>query len=66
MDAKIIAAARGIQVIGVMLCVANGDGLTACQCFIDLALAKSKAQVRKLMIAAMGDWVGLRAFPPKA
>jgi len=49
-----------------MLCVANGDDLTACQCFIDLALAESKAQVRKLMIAAMGDWVGLKAFPPKA
>ena len=65
-DAKIIAAARGIQVTGVMLCVVNGNDLTACQCFIDLALAESKAQVRKLMIAAMGDWVGLKAFPPKA
>jgi hypothetical protein len=65
-DAKIIAAARGIQVTGVMLCVVNGNDLTACQCFIDLALAESKAQVRKLMIAAMSDWVGLKAFPPKA
>ena len=65
-DAKIIATARGIRVTGVMLCLANGTDVTLCQCFIDLALAESKARVRRLMIAAMGDWTRLKAFPPRA
>ena len=65
-DAKIFAAARGIQVTGIILCVASGYDLTRRECFIDLALAESKAQVRRLMIAAMGDWIAFKAFPPKA
>jgi hypothetical protein len=63
-DAKVVAAARGIQVTGVLLCVVNGDELTRCQCFIDLALAEAKTRVRKLLVAAMDDWIGLGGFRP--
>ena len=64
-DAKIVAAARGVQATGVLLCVMSGSDLTRCQCFIDLALAETKAQVKKILVMAMTDWTRLRAFPPK-
>jgi hypothetical protein len=64
-DAKIIAVARGVQVTGILLCLGQGDELTRCQCFIDLALSESKTRVKKLLLAATEDWTGLSAFPPK-
>jgi hypothetical protein len=64
-DAKFVAAARGLQVTGVLLCVMNDRDLTRCECFIDLALNETKAQVKKILITAMGDWTRLGAFPPK-
>lgn len=63
MDAKIIAAARGVQVTGILLCVVNGDDLDSCQCFIDLALDLTKTQVKKLLLVAAHDWTKLKAFP---
>lgn len=56
LDAKIIAAARGAQITGILLCVVDGRDLTRCQCFIDLALELTKTQVRRLLIAALADW----------
>jgi hypothetical protein len=64
-DAKIIAVARGLQVTGIAICVANSADLTSCQCFIDLALDLAKSQVRKLLITAEGDWVNLAQFKPR-
>ena len=64
-DAKIIAAARGIQVTGILLCVINGDDLDRCQCFIDLALEMSKTQVKKLLLVASDDWTKLGTFAPR-
>jgi hypothetical protein len=64
-DAKLVATARGIQVTGVLLCLLNGDELTRCQCFIDLALTETKTRVKKILVAAMNDWTGLADFPLK-
>ncbi|MFG1674633.1 hypothetical protein [Micromonospora sp. NPDC049282] len=64
-DAKMVAAARGLQVTGVLLCLVNGDDLTRCQCFIDLALEETKTQVKKIFVAALEDWTGLAQFPAK-
>ncbi|MCZ7437729.1 hypothetical protein O7598_15080 [Micromonospora sp. WMMC241] len=64
-DAKMVAAARGLQVTGVLLCLVNGDDLTRCQCFIDLALEETKTQVKKILVAALEDWTGLAQFPAK-
>jgi hypothetical protein len=65
LDAKIIAVARGFQVTGILLCVVNGDDLTQCQCFIDLALTETKTQVRKILVVAIDDWAQLREFQPR-
>lgn len=64
-DAKFIAAARGVQITGIVLCVWNGDALTNCECFLQLALAETKTQVKKLLVAASGDWIKLAAFTPR-
>jgi hypothetical protein len=63
-DAKLIAVARGLQVTGILLCVVDGRDLTRCPCFIDLALAESKAHLKKILVAALDNWTGLAAFPP--
>jgi hypothetical protein len=65
-DGKAIAAARGVQVTGILLCVLNGDDLSRCQCFIDLALEQAKTAVKKLLTSAMEDWTQLALFTVKA
>lgn len=64
-DAKAVAVARGVQIAGIVICVAAGDDLTRCQCFIDLALTETKTRVKEILIAATRDWVELKDFPPK-
>jgi hypothetical protein len=63
-DVKFIAVARGLQITGILLCLANGKDLTRCQCFIDLAMNETKSRVKKLLAAAVEDWVNLATFPP--
>ena len=64
-DAKLIATARGIQITGILLCLADGRDLTRCECFIALALEETKTRVKKILAAALSDWVHLAEFPPK-
>lgn len=63
-DAKLVAAARGVQVTGILVCLTNGDDLLLCQCFIDLALEETKSRLHALLVAAEGDWRGLASFRP--
>jgi hypothetical protein len=63
-DAKMIAAARGVQIAGILLCVMDGRNLTGCECFIDLAMAETKERVNRILVAAMSDWTGLKRFGP--
>ena len=63
-DAKMIAAARGVQIAGILLCVMDGRNLTRCECFIDLAMAETKERVNRILVAAMSDWTGLKRFGP--
>jgi hypothetical protein len=65
-DARLVATARSVQVTGILLCVVNGDDLTRCQCFIDLALNEAKTRVKKILTVAMTDWTKLADFPAKA
>ncbi len=64
-EGKLITAARGVQVAGVLLCVLNDDDLSRCQCFIDLALEQSKTALKRLLETAMENWMALTAFPAK-
>lgn len=62
-DAKLTAAARGVQVTGVLLCLSRGEELARCECFVDLALAETKEHVKALLLAAVDDWTGLAVGP---
>jgi hypothetical protein len=62
-DVKIIAVARGIQIVGVFLCIAGDQDLTRCQCFIDLAVEETKTRVKQILTAALDDWTELKNFP---
>lgn len=61
-DTKLTATARGIQVTGILLCVMNGDDLTRCQCFVDLALELAKSRVKQILASALEDWARLPLF----
>jgi hypothetical protein len=63
-DAKMAAVSRGLQVTGVALCISGGEDITKCQCFIDLALDETKSRVKRILAAAMEDWVKLAMYPP--
>jgi hypothetical protein len=55
-DQKTIVVARGLQMIGILLCISQGIPLNRCQSFIDLALAETKERVKQILVAAMDDW----------
>jgi len=61
-DAKMVAAARGVQIAGVLLCIMDNRDLAKCECFIDLAMAETKEQVKRVLVAAMFDWTSLAGF----
>ncbi|HKN52818.1 MAG TPA: hypothetical protein VJX66_09970, partial [Amycolatopsis sp.] len=61
--AKFTAVARGVQLTGIMLCLAAGRDLTHCPCFIELALNETKDRVKKILTAALDDWTNLASFP---
>jgi hypothetical protein len=62
-DAKFTAVARGVQMTGIVVCLANGRDLAHCPCFVDLALSETKERVKKILTAAVDDWAGLANFP---
>jgi hypothetical protein len=64
-DLKMVAVARGVQVAGIVVCVARSEDITRCQCFIDLALMETKAKVKKILVAATTDWTRLAYLSPK-
>ncbi len=65
MDARCVATARGLQIAGVLLCLANGDDLTRCQCFIELALEHAKETVKRILTTALEDWAELAQYVGK-
>lgn len=63
-DPKMIAAARTIQMAGIVLCLMDDRDLTRCQCFIDLALAETKERASQIIEAALGNLTRLAEFGP--
>jgi hypothetical protein len=56
LDQKNVVVARGLQMIGILLCLSQGIPLNRCQSFIDLALAETKERVKQILTGAMDDW----------
>lgn len=62
-DAKMVAVARGIQLTGILLCLASEHDLTTCQCFIDLAHTETKRRIKNILADAVNNWAGLAQHP---
>lgn len=62
-DAKMVAVARGIQILGILVCLSDGNELTHCQCFIDLAIDETKERVKQILASAVDDWRELARLP---
>ncbi len=56
---NLIATARGLQVTGIVVCVAESRPLTECACFTDVVCVEGQAKVKSLITAGMADWAGL-------
>jgi hypothetical protein len=56
-DAKFVALAQGIRIVGVGLCVAQYGAPEQCYCFEALALRYGKEATKKLLIAEGDMWM---------
>src|SRR4051794_29186058 len=56
LDLKAIAVARGLQTIGILLCLSADVPMTRCQSFIDLSRAETIDRVKKVLVGALDDW----------
>jgi hypothetical protein len=61
-DENLIAAARGLQVTGIVVCVARSRPVMQCACFTDVVIVEGQAKVKSLITAGMEDWAGLGRF----
>ncbi|WP_406167591.1 hypothetical protein [Streptomyces sp. NBC_00996] len=55
-DGQLAAAARGLQIAGIYVCLVGNRGLTDCACLQDVLKAEGKERVKKLVKAAVEDW----------
>ncbi|WEV26826.1 hypothetical protein OYE22_17710 [Streptomyces sp. 71268] len=58
-DAKLSAAARGLQIAGIYTCVVGNRDLTDCACLRDVISAEGQERLQRLIHGAMGDWQSL-------
>ncbi|MFZ0160516.1 MAG: hypothetical protein WAL50_15925 [Kineosporiaceae bacterium] len=55
-DQQAIAVARGMQVIGIAMCLTNEIPMNRCQCFVDLSLVESREIIEAVVEGALDDW----------
>ncbi|WP_307077365.1 hypothetical protein [Streptomyces canus] len=58
-DAKLSAAARGLQIAGIYICIVGNRDLADCACLRDVLKVEGKERLQRLIQGAMGDWEGL-------
>lgn len=63
-DEQATMAARGLQLCGMFLCVAQDRPLGTCACFVDVVKSEGKAQVENLVKSAATDWINLHMIKP--
>jgi hypothetical protein len=64
--AKLVTAARILQVTGICLCFMNDRSLTECKCLHDLVVFEGKEAISRLMTAAAHDWREISERVPEA
>ncbi|MFC8664136.1 hypothetical protein [Streptomyces sp. NPDC057199] len=61
-DAQLAAAARGLQIAGIYVCLVGNRELTDCACLKDVLKVEGRERLKKLIHAAVEDW---RSLPGK-
>jgi hypothetical protein len=51
--------ARGLQIVGIAMCLHAERGLTQCACFKDVVIAEGKERVKQLMLYSIENWQDL-------
>jgi hypothetical protein len=64
--AKLVVAARILQVTGICLCFVNDRSLRECKCLHDLARFEGMEAINRLMTAAVHDWHEMPRRMPEA
>ena len=55
-DSQLSAAARGLQIAGIYICIVGNRDLADCACLRDVLRSEGKERLRQLMQGAMDDW----------
>ncbi|NGN67649.1 hypothetical protein G5C51_27575 [Streptomyces sp. A7024] len=63
-DAKLIAAARGLQIAGIYVCLVGNRDLADCACLRDVLKVEGKARIKRLIEGAIEDWRELPRLVP--
>jgi hypothetical protein len=65
LDEQATMAARGLQLCGMFLCVAQDRALSNCACFVDIVKNEGKERVNDLVRSAATDWIDLHVLTPR-
>lgn len=56
MDGKLAAAARGLQIAGIYICLVGDQQISECACMQDVVKTEGKARFKKLLESSIEDW----------
>ncbi|MEU8705488.1 hypothetical protein [Streptomyces sp. NPDC048565] len=63
-DEQLVAAARGLQVAGIYVCLTGKGDLAGCTCLKDVLGLEGVGQVKKLVEGSVADWLELPGRVP--
>ncbi|MEU8626854.1 hypothetical protein [Streptomyces sp. NPDC048669] len=63
-DAQLAAAARGLQVAGIYVCLTGNRDLAGCACLRDVLGLEGMGQIKKLIEGSVADWLELPGRVP--
>ncbi|WP_162929136.1 hypothetical protein [Streptomyces sp. YIM 130001] len=64
MDAQLTAAARGLQIAGIVICLTGNREPAVCACLRDVLKSEGPEQIKKLIEGAAVDWLELPGRVP--
>jgi hypothetical protein len=61
-DHEALVVSRGLQLIGVFMCITHNRPLTSCACFIDVVIAEGQEKMKQLLVRGAHDWRNLHVI----
>ncbi|MFI6861430.1 hypothetical protein ACIBKZ_16265 [Streptomyces sp. NPDC050421] len=63
-DEQLVAAARGLQVVGIYVCLTGNGDIAGCACLRDVLGLEGMGQIKKLIEGSVADWSELPSRVP--